>query len=238
MGGELAALPSDTLAALVLGGDLSKLNDTQRVAYYAHRCRAAGLDPGTKPFDIISLNGKLVLYATKECSAQLTARDKLSVEIVNAIQTDDIFQVTARATSSEGGRHTDDIGCVTIGHLTGDARCNAIMKATTKAKRRAVLSHCGLGLLDETELETIRPGNDSAAAQPPQRGVGKISDKQSRLLYAKWKEAQLDDNAVKGWLKQRFGIDHTRDLPASAMDEVLKWIANGGVEEPPTVYIA
>src|SRR6202008_2665643 len=37
----------------------------------------------------------------------------------------------------------------------GEALGNALMKASTKAKRRATLSICGLGMLDETELETI-----------------------------------------------------------------------------------
>ena len=32
---------------------------------------------------------------------------------------------------------------------------NALMKAVTKAKRRVTLSICGLGMLDETEVETI-----------------------------------------------------------------------------------
>ena len=41
--------------------------------------------------------------------------------------------------------------------MTGDTLANALMKASTKAKRRATLSICGLGVLDESEIETI-PG--------------------------------------------------------------------------------
>jgi hypothetical protein len=39
--------------------------------------------------------------------------------------------------------------------LKGDAYANAIMKAETKAKRRATLDLLGLGILDETEAESI-----------------------------------------------------------------------------------
>jgi hypothetical protein len=39
--------------------------------------------------------------------------------------------------------------------LQGDALANALMKAETKSKRRVTLSICGLGMLDETEMETI-----------------------------------------------------------------------------------
>jgi len=46
---------------------------------------------------------------------------------------------------------------VSIKGLTGDSLCNAMMKSVTKAKRRVTLSICGLGLLDETEVDSV-PG--------------------------------------------------------------------------------
>jgi hypothetical protein len=39
--------------------------------------------------------------------------------------------------------------------LGREGGANAAMKCITKAKRRATLSVCGLGLLDETGIETI-----------------------------------------------------------------------------------
>src|SRR5215831_11658866 len=39
--------------------------------------------------------------------------------------------------------------------MNGRELANARMKAETKAKRRATLSICGLGILDETELDTM-----------------------------------------------------------------------------------
>ena len=40
------------------------------------------------------------------------------------------------------------------------------MKAETKAKRRATLSICGLGMLDETEIETIPDARRQPVAAP------------------------------------------------------------------------
>lgn len=153
-GHSLAQIDAETLSKLVLNGDLASMTQDQKTAYYVYRCKAAGLDPATKPFDLLTLNGKQVLYATKECSAQISQRDKLSVTVVTDGAVADIYRVVARATSPDG-RCTDDMGCVNIKGTTGDALCNAMMKATTKAKRRAILTHAGLGMLDETELETI-----------------------------------------------------------------------------------
>jgi hypothetical protein len=151
----LATMDHDTISKLVLGGDLSKLTPEQKLTYYTYRCKALNLDPATKPFDLLKLNGKEVLYATRECSNQISQRDGLSATVVKEETIGDIYKVTARATGLDG-RNTDDVGCVTIKGLSGDTLCNAIMKATTKAKRRAILSHAGLGMMDETEIETVK----------------------------------------------------------------------------------
>jgi hypothetical protein len=53
------------------------------------------------------------------------------------------------------GRTDVSTGAVSIANVNGEARANAMMKAETKAKRRVTLSICGLGMLDETEVESI-----------------------------------------------------------------------------------
>ncbi len=59
-------------------------------------------------------------------------------------------------------RHDDDVGVVCVDKLKGEDKANALMKAVTKAKRRATLSICGLGgIPDESEIE------DSATASLP-----------------------------------------------------------------------
>jgi recombination DNA repair RAD52 pathway protein len=53
---------------------------------------------------------------------------------------DDIYLVSVRVTGADG-RLSENQGAVAIAHLKGDALANAVLKATTKAIRRAVLSH-------------------------------------------------------------------------------------------------
>jgi len=55
------------------------------------------------------------------------------------------------------GRTDTDDGAVAVAGLQGEAHANALMKTVTKAKRRVTLSILGLGMLDESEAETI-PG--------------------------------------------------------------------------------
>ena len=162
--GTLASLDSETMAALVAGGDCSRLTPAQRTAYYSARCEAAGLDPRAQPFAFMTLNGKLVLYALKAASDQLAAKHGIRMTIVSQATDDGIRVVTVRA-EAKNGRQTDEIGAVSVAGLRGDALCNAMMKAVTKAKRRAVLSICGLGMMDETEAESIPSAQPVVAAE-------------------------------------------------------------------------
>lgn len=139
---------------VLIVGDLSKLTTDERVAYYGAVCRSVGLNPLTKPFDYINLNGKLVLYAKKDCSEQLRNIHSVSIESITAQILEGIYVVTAQARNLKG-RIDASTGAVAIDSLKGEARANAMMKAETKAKRRVTLSICGLGLPDESELEDV-----------------------------------------------------------------------------------
>ena len=146
---------SNKIENVLIMGDLSKLQPEERVMYYKNVCESVGLNPLTRPFDYITLNGKLTLYAKKDAADQLRARDGVSITALESKTVNDIYLVTAHA-SNKDGRSDASTGAVSIAGLKGDALANALMKAETKAKRRVTLSICGLGLLDETEIETIK----------------------------------------------------------------------------------
>jgi len=147
----------EALEVALIGGDLKKLSPEDRIRFYRMRCEAAGLDPRAAPFQYLELQGRLTLYATKAATDQLAARHALNVEIISrGVCEDGTYEVVARV-RDQAGRITEELAAVPIEGLRGDLLCNAKMKAVTKAKRRAVLAHCGLGMPDETETETI-PG--------------------------------------------------------------------------------
>jgi hypothetical protein len=170
-----AAAPATAMDALELAlvnGDLSKLSPEQRLAYYRSRCEAAGLDPRTQPFQYITLSGRLTLYATKAATDQLIAARKLSVAILRRgyDEGSGCYEVECRVTFPDG-QAVDDLGVLSIHGLKGEALANAIMKTTTKAKRRTVLSACGLGMLDESEVETIPQARVERAPEPPRKAI-------------------------------------------------------------------
>jgi hypothetical protein len=138
----------------LLNGDLSSMNPNERMSYYSKVCDSLGLNPFTRPFDYITLNGKLTLYAKKDTTEQLRKINGISIKITDRQLHDGIYVVTALATDKTG-RTDEAIGAVSVGTKKGDDLANALMKAETKAKRRVTLSISGLGWLDETETETI-----------------------------------------------------------------------------------
>lgn len=152
--GSVSALDPEIQASIVLRGDLSGLSEDQKKQYYLYRCKQVGLDPAAKPFDLLVLNGKQILYANAGATQQLCSIHKLSTQITHRERVDGIYIVSVRCTGADG-RLSENQGAVDVGNVTGEKLANAILKATTKAIRRSVLAHCGLGMLDETEVETI-----------------------------------------------------------------------------------
>lgn len=154
-GTQLAVQPlAAAIEQVLISGDLKALTPAQRVDYYNRVCGSIGLNPLTKPFEYILLNGKLTLYAKRDAADQLRAIHGISLSSPHIEYTEDMVMVTIEA-YDKTGRTDADLGAVSIANLKGEARANAILKAVTKAKRRVTLSLAGLGWLDETEVETV-----------------------------------------------------------------------------------
>ncbi len=165
-------LPEEMISSLVLNGDLRGLNPKQKVEYYRALCARLGLDPATQPLKLLKLQGREILYCDRSGAQQLNRKHGIGHQIMAREVVNDCYVVTARATAT-GGRYEESIGAVPILGLKGEALCNAMMKAETKAKRRSTLDLSGLGMLDESEL-----GEWSAAGQTSTidaEGLGKVS---------------------------------------------------------------
>lgn len=147
---------NNAIEQVLIKGDLSGLSETQRLSHYKNVCESLGLNPLTTPFDYLKLNGKTVLYAKRDAAEQLRKIHGVSITEIQTQKFDDVYVVTAKA-CDRTGRTDASTGAVPLGSLKGEALANALMKAETKAKRRVTLSICGLGMLDETEVESI-PG--------------------------------------------------------------------------------
>ena len=170
----------DIIETVMMKGDLAKLTPEERTKYVLAVCQSTRLNPMTRPFEYVMLDGRLVLYARKDAAEQLRKINKVSIRILSRELVDDVYTVHVHATDLDG-REDEDIGSLVMVYpakyknregnyvphpmagkpLRGTERANAQMKAVTKAKRRVTLSISGLGLPDESEVEDML-----AAAEP------------------------------------------------------------------------
>jgi hypothetical protein len=136
----------------------------------------------------------------------------------------DLYVVHVRARARDG-REDEDVGVVSLAGLSQDDLVNAIMKAITKAKRRVTLSICGLGWLDESEIETI-PGAERVVASvssAPSVPVGFDQSQDDSSGYGDSGNqvlAQLTDKqrAYFAALCQKFSIDPATLIAARQID--------------------
>ena len=180
------------IETVLVAGDLAKLSADQRLTYYQRLCESLGLNPLTQPFQYLQLSGKLVLYATKSCTEQLRQLHGVSITGITSAQVGDVYIVTATAMDKHG-RTDCATGAVAIAGLKGDALANGLMKAETKSKRRVTLSLCGLGMLDESEVETIPNAQRVPAALPAPATNGHADPVPAGLPFADAVPADEDE---------------------------------------------
>jgi hypothetical protein len=177
---DTPAVSPDILENVLLKGDLKDLTAAQRTEYYGAVCRSLGLNPLTKPFEFLTLNNKLVLYARRDCTDQLRRVHGISLYIPRreylgpAGGPPDTYVVTAQAMTKDG-RQDESTGVVDLKGLRGEGLANAMMKAETKAKRRVTLSICGLGWADESEIDSMPSSGGMVAHQATHPTADQVS---------------------------------------------------------------
>jgi hypothetical protein len=202
------------IAKLIIAGDLTSLTAVERVKYYVEMCAHIGLEPIARPFDYLQSKGKLTLYINQAGAAQLRNLHKISLKIVDRSVFEGVYTVVALATSPDG-RSEESTGAVSIENLTGENKANAMLKAETKAKRRATLSICGLGWVQDGEnpikAEFFDPPMD--VVYPPQ--LTQSSESQV------WKQWKSKEDAI-AWAKSETSLSEDdlqeilNNIPADA----------------------
>ena len=180
-----AEMPTvESLFTLLSTGAYSKLSKEDKIRYYNYRCKLVELDPMTMPF-VEGKNektGKTTLIPTKSLHSQLTAKHRITHEIKSRTTEGTVHTVVTRSTRGDTGVWTDEIGCVGVGGAAGRDLSDKLMTAVTKAKNRATLYLCGLGMLDETELADMNAPNLIGTALPkPKPYVAAISQADEAL---------------------------------------------------------
>ena len=224
---------SDNIKQALEGERLQTLKPEERVSLLESLCASLGLNPLTSPFRILTMKEKIkrggkdewrektTVYATKDAAEQLRKTYAISAKCAKREAVGDVYIVEVEVADYRG-RVDFATGAVSLLNwkgekLTGEARANAMMKAETKGKRRATLSICGLGMLDETEIETIEDAaisplpNDAPATQVP---------------------APADPDPVPGGVAQE-SIDKAEEQRQAGKEKTAEQAPQGGSTDSP-----
>lgn len=149
----LPAVSADAVEQALAIGDMAKMSVDVRVAYYVATCQSAGLNPMTRPFDLIKGDdGTIRLYPNKVAAEQLRKMHRVSILVKERrMDVENGLYVVTVQVSTPDGRQDEAQGIVDIAGKKGTALANTLLRCETKAKRRATLSLCGLGYEDSED---------------------------------------------------------------------------------------
>lgn len=151
------------LQHILATGDVARLTNEQRVGYYLELCRSLGLNPRSRPFDWLMLDGKLVLYPNKSCAEQIRAAHQISIKVLRREPVGELFVVEVEGRTPDGRTDVSSkyVPLTKLNRQTGLRErlnsvdlANAYAKAETGAKRRLAFSMVGLAAVpDPDELK-------------------------------------------------------------------------------------
>lgn len=243
---------TDAEVRQLAAGHLDELSPAQQAERYRQVCTSLGLNPLTSPLGLIKLDGHVRLYVLKDGAEQLARIHKISTEIRGRElwRDDGLFIAQARA-HKPTGEYADADGAVSIlardgtNYLKGEALANAYMKASTKATRRAILRLAGLGMLDESETDTLPP-NTTVMSVPRDeiddaRTPAEMLDVLQRAVQDEPKDARQPSPSEIQKLRQDFiaavgmnaqklmqaitGADKAANLTTPAEVVLIRWTA-------------
>lgn len=217
----------------LLKNDISKLTIAEKQQYYNAICESVGLNPLTKPFAFLNLQGREVFYATKDCSEQLRKIHGVSTQIVSQGVVDGLFEVHIKAIDKTG-RTDEDFASIPVTNVRGNDLANIKMKCVTKAKRRVTLSICGLGVLDESELDTINPEFISPATNPQIKNVKELVA--DAAVIAPVQTSVEESPQIKDLsqfvcrIGKKFAGQKLGDIDQFDLDNYVQWIVKDGFD--------
>jgi hypothetical protein len=227
------------------GGDLTSLSADEKYQYCKLMAEKVGLEKEVAPFKILNLEGRQILYADKGTAEMLRKKHELSFTQPVYEREDNVLSCTLGITD---GKRTDyDCGAVSIEGLGSVDYANAKMACMTKAKRRATLSFCGVGMIDESEFDTIQSKIGTAefsqesglmiTSKKIEKSAAMVDEAKNLNAEKPSKEktpAPVMDKDPNLWLIAE--IDNPQTSVAELWERVCIWVKNYYQNEPLTMF--
>lgn len=172
---KFARVAPKALEAAMLGNDMSRLTDAERVGLVQGLCEYVGIPfvPGAFVYIPRKGGGGLGLYASKLCAELIRGKHRIDIQVLDRAVENGVLTVRVKGTMPDG-RSDESIGAVPISpKATADDAAMAYMKCETKAKRRVTFSLVGLGSIPSDDDREYVERRHAAATdgRPSQRAA-------------------------------------------------------------------
>lgn len=198
-------------------GACDTLKPAELEVYRRELCSKISVDPTLRPIEFIPTKNGLRPYLTKGAAELIRDARGISVTDITVTQANGMYIVACKL-QDRSGRVDTDIGAVPV----GSDPANALMKATTKAKRRATLSMCRLGSV----VDEAHPSEYGGSREPQEAKANILLEDEATVKY-KFKEAcQLKTGVTitKDQLNQLLEQAEAA-CGSKSIDECAKWAA-------------
>lgn len=196
---NIAAMQNPSIRKYLLTGDMNTMTEEEQASVLAQTCAHMGIDPVLGGVIAVDLQGKKKLYVTKVATDIVARANKLTRKIVLNELCEKTFTYFVKVEISDShGRVEEGESCVSVRGfnrdqtpklLTGEDYGNAIMKAHTKARRRATLAWVGVQDLDfemedRPEVAAVSQPVTLAAPVPTEAAPKRVRSKPAAELPA------------------------------------------------------
>lgn len=202
-------------------GKCDKLSDDQKAEYGNWLSIKMGVSPDLRPIDFIPTKNGIKPYLNKSAAELIRDARSISITDLTISEQNGMYLVICNVRDTKG-RIDSDIGA----WPKGNELHNSLMKAVTKAKRRATLSICRLGGLIEEAHPTEY--NNSAAQEQCRSAVlledeSKVKKTFRDVVLSKVERDDLPKEIFASLLEQAGHLANTNSVA-----EAAKWLQERG----------
>ena len=202
-------------------GRCENLTDEQKVEYGNWLSMKMGVSPDLRPIDFIPTKNGLKPYLNKGAAELIRDVRSISVTAITVSEQNGMYVVICNVRDTKG-RIDSDIGA----WPKGDEPHNSLMKAVTKAKRRATLSMCRLGGLVE-EAHPAEYNNHTTQDEPKSAVLLEDESKTKKtfrdVVLSKIDRDDLPKEILASLLEQAGHLANTKSIA-----EAAKWLQEKG----------
>jgi hypothetical protein len=200
-------------------GRCDQLSDEQRAEYANWICGVMGVKEFLRPVDFIPTQAGIKPYLNKGAAEIIRDARGISVTEIKVDEANGLFVVTCNL-RDRNGRTDSDIGA----WPKGSEPHNAMMKAVTKAKRRATLSMCRLGgLVEEAHPTEYAPEQQECKSQILLEDEGEAKKTFRDVCLSKVDRDELKPEILVKLLNQTWRLTGTNKI-----DDAAKWLQENG----------